>query len=115
MINKNSGQITTTVQESIQQSLQDIITTPIGSRVMRRSYGSLIFELIDQPINDVLVLKCYSAIYTAVSTWEQRINISQITVYSVEGSGLVFDIEGVFRASGQAMNLRIPLNMGAKA
>ncbi|MCW1386444.1 GPW/gp25 family protein [Acinetobacter baumannii] len=115
MINKNNGQSITTVQESIQQSLQDIITTPIGSRVMRRTYGSLIFELLDQPINDVLVLKCYSAIYTAVSTWEQRINISQITVYSVAGSGLVFDIEGVFKTSGQAMNLRIPLNMGAKA
>lgn len=115
MINKNNGQLTNTVQESIQLSVEDIVTTPIGSRVMRRSYGSLLFELLDQPINDVLVLKCYSAIYTAISTWENRINISQITFSSVEGNGLVFDIEGVYKNSGQEMNLSIPLNMGAQA
>lgn len=33
------------------QSVADILTTPIGSRVMRRSYGSLIPSLIDAPIN----------------------------------------------------------------
>lgn len=115
MINKNNGQSISSVYESILQSLQDIITTPVGSRVMRRTYGSLIFELIDQPINDVLVLKCYSAIYTAVSTWESRISISQIKVSSVQGSGLVFDLDGVYKVSGQQMNLRIPLNMGAQA
>ena len=52
MIDKNTGHSLQTEQQSIQQSLQDIITTPIGSRVMRREYGSLIFELLDQPIND---------------------------------------------------------------
>ena len=28
------------------QSVADILTTPIGSRVMRREYGSLLFELV---------------------------------------------------------------------
>ncbi len=115
MIDKNTGRSLQTEQQSIQQSLQDIITTPIGSRVMRREYGSLIFELLDQPINDVLVLKCYSAIYTAISSWEDRISISQIYMSSVEGNGLVFDIEGFSQITGQQMNLRIPLNMGAGA
>uniref|UniRef100_UPI0026076D20 ATPase domain-containing protein n=1 Tax=uncultured Sphingobium sp. TaxID=316087 RepID=UPI0026076D20 len=31
--------------------VRDILTTPIGSRLMRRDYGSLIPELIDQPAN----------------------------------------------------------------
>ncbi|MEC6125264.1 GPW/gp25 family protein [Acinetobacter ursingii] len=115
MIDKNTGRSLQTEQQSIQQSLQDIITTPIGSRVMRRDYGSLIFELIDQPISDVLVLKYYSAIYTAISRWEDRISISQIYMSSVEGNGLVFDIEGFSQITGQQMNLRIPLNMGAGA
>ena len=115
MIDKNTGRSLQTEQQSIQQSLQDIITTPIGSRVMRREYGSLIFELLDQPINDSLVLKCYSAIYTAVTRWEDRISISQIFMSSVQGNGLTFDIEGVSQISGQSMNLRIPLNMGAGA
>ena len=115
MIDKNTGRSLQTEQQSIQQSLQDIITTPIGSRVMRREYGSLIFELLDQPINDVLVLKCYSAIYTAISSWEDRISISQIYMSNVKDNGLVFDIEGFSQITGQQMNLRIPLNMGAGA
>ena len=32
--------------ERLAQSVRDILTTPIGSRVMRRDYGSQIFELI---------------------------------------------------------------------
>ena len=113
MINKNNGQGLMSIQESIQQSIEDIITTPIGSRVMRRTYGSLIFELLDQSINDALILKCYSAIYTAVSIWENRINISRIKASSVDGTGLVFDIEGFYKTTGQEMNLRIPLQFGA--
>ena len=115
MMNKNNGQLLQTVIESISQSVDDIITTPIGSRTMRREYGSLIFELLDQPINDSLVLKCYSAIYTAVSRWEDRIGISKIVMSSMKDSGIVFDIEGFHTVSGEEMNLRIPLNMGAKA
>ena len=65
--------------------------------------------------NDALVLKCYSAIYTAISRWEDRISISQIYMSSVKGNGLVFDIEGFSQITGQQMNLRIPLNMGAGA
>lgn len=35
----------------IQQSIRDILLTPVGTRIMRREYGSLISELIDQPGN----------------------------------------------------------------
>ena len=37
--------------EHLKQSIADILNTPIGSRVMRRDYGSRLFELIDAPIN----------------------------------------------------------------
>jgi phage baseplate assembly protein W len=35
----------------LRQSIRDILTTPKGSRVMRRGYGSDLFELIDAPMN----------------------------------------------------------------
>lgn len=62
----------------IQQSLQDILTTPIGSRVMRRDYGSLLPELIDQPTNDVTLLQIYAAIVMAVIKWEPRVVIATV-------------------------------------
>ena len=38
-----------TDEEHISQSLSDILRTPVGSRVMRREYGSLLPDMIDQP------------------------------------------------------------------
>ena len=35
--------------EHIRQSVRDILVTPVGSRVMRREYSSLLSALIDQP------------------------------------------------------------------
>ncbi|EOY9866419.1 GPW/gp25 family protein [Acinetobacter baumannii] len=115
MINKNNGQTLETEEQSIQQSIDDIVSTPIGSRIMRREYGSLIPDLIDQPINEVLILKCYSAIYTAILRWEDRINVSQILNTQVKENGLIFDLEVISTVTGQNMNLRIPLKMGASS
>lgn len=62
--------------EHIRQSIADIITTPLGSRVMRRDYGSLVPELIDRPISDALMMQVYAATVIAVSRWEPRITIT---------------------------------------
>ena len=36
----------------MRQSIMDILTTPIGSRVGQREYGSRLPELIDAPLNE---------------------------------------------------------------
>lgn len=63
----------------IQQSVIDILTTPIGSRIMRRDYGSLLPELIDQPLNGPTALRAYSATVVALMKWEPRIRVQKIT------------------------------------
>ena len=57
----------------ILQSLKDIVTTPIGSRVMRRDYGSLVPFLIDQPASPRLVMQLRAAIIHAIMRWEKRV------------------------------------------
>lgn len=47
--------------EHLKQSVRDILTTPIGSRVMRRDYGSRLFELIDNPTNPETVAEIIAA------------------------------------------------------
>lgn len=47
--------------DHIRQSVRDILLTPLGSRVMRRKYGSLLSALIDQPQNETLRLQIMSA------------------------------------------------------
>ena len=62
--------------DHIRQSVADVITTPIGSRVMRRDYGSLVPELLDMPMNDALLMQVYAATVIAVSRWEPRLRIT---------------------------------------
>ncbi len=97
--------------DHIKQSIQDILTTPIGERTARREYGSIIPDLIDQPINDALILQ----LYTLISKWENRISIEQITVSDLRAGALVFDLEAIHIATGERLNLNTPLQMGAAA
>jgi len=60
------------------QSIADILTTPLGSRPMRRDYGSLLFELVDRPLNGATRLLCIMAVALAVARWEPRIAVKQV-------------------------------------
>lgn len=113
-ISRQTG-LTISEIESIEQSIEDIVTTPLGSRPMRRDYGSIIPDLIDQPMNDVLILKMYSAIYTPVSRWEKRINIESIYISNIGSGFMQLDLESVHTITGQSLNLNIPLQMGASS
>lgn len=99
--------------DHIKQSITDILTTPIGSRIMRRDYGSMIADLIDQPKSEVLVLKLFSAIYTAITKWENRVSIEYIKVVDASNGSLVIDLEAIYLIKNQTINLNIPLQMGA--
>ncbi|ATU46270.1 hypothetical protein CS557_12565 [Acinetobacter junii] len=64
----------------LKQSIHDILSTLIGTRLCRRFYGSLVPELIDQPCNEFTQVKLMSAAATALIRFEPRIKISQIRV-----------------------------------
>lgn len=64
----------------ILQSCRDILTTPIGSRLARRSYGSLLPELIDHPGNDANLLRLKAATVMALANWEPRIEIRALDI-----------------------------------
>lgn len=55
--------------DNIRQSVRDILLTQVGSRVMRRSYGSHLSALIGQPQNEALCLQIMSACYIAILQW----------------------------------------------
>lgn len=57
----------------ILQSVRDILTTPIGSRVMRRDYGSLLPFLIDSPMNTYFVMQLRASVIHALMRWEKRV------------------------------------------
>ena len=78
----------------INQSVSDILRTPIGSRVMRRNYGSLLSALTDQPQNAALRLQIMAACYSAILRWEPRISLSGITFDTTYSGEMVVNISG---------------------
>lgn len=96
--------------DHIRQSIKDILTTRIGSRVMRRDYGSLLPELIDHPSNAANLLRLQAASIMAILRWEPRVRITR-TAFSVDmGGRATIELEGVRRdgqRSGQPFNLAV--------
>jgi phage baseplate assembly protein W len=82
-----AGTGTLTDEDHVWQSVNDILLTPVGSRLMRRNYGSLCPDLIDSPQNDVTRLQLMSAAVIALAAWEPRIVLDTINVtYSASGA-----------------------------
>ncbi|MCO7218148.1 GPW/gp25 family protein [Halomonas sp. OfavH-34-E] len=97
--------------EHIRQSVRDILTTPIGLRVMRRDYGSLLPELIDQPMNEATALRAYSASVVAIMKWEPRITVQQITrtASTVRPGRLDLAITARLADTGEAVSFEVPI------
>jgi uncharacterized protein len=62
----------------VQQSIRIILTTLVGSRVMRRDVGSDVPRLIDAPMTDTVILAVYVAVATALDRWEPRFRLTQV-------------------------------------
>ncbi|WP_264377328.1 MULTISPECIES: GPW/gp25 family protein [Wolbachia] len=87
--------------EHLKQSVVDILTTPINSRVMRRDYGSRLFELVDKPINRDLTLEIYAATAEALEKWEKRFKLEKVKITEVKEGKVTFDLEGLYLPSGK--------------
>ena len=80
----------------LKQSISNILTTPIGSRVMRRDYGSNLFNKIDHPVNGELIAEIYLDIVESLFIWEPRFELDQVAVQNIENGKITIDLEGSF-------------------
>ena len=64
--------------DHIRQSVADILGTPIGSRVGRREYGSLLPDLIDQPFTQANIQRLYAATAVAIGRHEPRLRLRSV-------------------------------------
>lgn len=80
--------------DHLRQSVVDILTTPIGSRVMRRDYGSRLYELIDKPANPALKLSVFAAVIDALRLWEPRLIVDRVLLVSAQAGQFVIGIIG---------------------
>lgn len=89
----------------LKQSISNILTTPIGSRTMRRDYGSNLFNKIDHPVNGELIAEIYLDIVESLFIWEPRFELDQVAVQSIENGKITIDLEGSFLSNGEKITL----------
>ncbi|NBC35538.1 oxidoreductase [Novosphingobium sp. FSY-8] len=99
------------------QSIGDILSTPIGTRVMLRDYGSLLVELMDRPINAATAMLMRAATATAIAQWEPRITLTRVQIGGTPAAGnLSIQITGTLTdqaSKTQLAQLTIPIRRSA--
>lgn len=91
-INRQNGQAIESL-EHLRQSLHDLLTTAVGSRVMRRDYGSVLPFLIDQPLNPRTLMQMRAAVVHCLTKWERRVTPLSIFIKGSLHTGVDVTIE----------------------
>jgi len=87
--------------DHVQQSIRVILTTPVGSRVMRRDFGSRLPDLIDAKMVERNILAIYSATAEAINRWEPRFRMRRGRVTEAGADGRIsLEIFGVYYPRG---------------
>jgi hypothetical protein len=108
-MNRTTGQAIDGMQH-LKQSVADILTTPLGTRIARRTYGSLLPDLVDQPDNPLTRLRMYAATASALMRWEPRLRVTRVQLASGPAAGQVtLELTGEFVPTGQTLGLSAAL------
>ena len=91
--------------DHLRQSIRDILTTPIGTRVMRRDYGSRIFSLVDAPMNRTTLLELYAATAEALEKWEPRLKLESVKAVAASPGHIELDITGKYLPDGKTVTI----------
>ena len=89
---------------NIENSIKDILLTPLGSRVMLPEYGSRIYELIDRKVDDEFRADLACFVIEAVEKWEKRVKIDEVRLMGLKDHKLSFK---VVLMSGDEIEVRI--------
>ena len=92
--------------DHLRQSVVDILTTRIGTRVMLRKYGSDLPNLVDSPTNRSTIAAIRADIIGALGDWEPRLRVEQVVLISVSAGSVTFDLLLTYLPNGEPVALR---------
>tara|TARA_E500000318_G_scaffold111877_2_gene132313 strand:- start:1460 stop:1807 length:348 start_codon:yes stop_codon:yes gene_type:complete len=98
-----------TKRDHIGQSVDDILTTPVGTRVKRREYGSHVFDLVDSPANPTGALQIIAATAEAIERWEPRLDLQRASVSAGMDGKAVINLTGIVKDDGEAVTYGVGL------
>ena len=85
--------------DHLKQSIEDILTTPLGSRRMRPDYGSNLRRFVDLPVNEGWKSAVQAEVARALGRWEPRLQLERVKVVSVVGGQVGLQLTGQYLGS----------------
>ena len=94
-VDRRTGQPLTGL-DHLKQSIEDILTTPLGSRRMRPEYGSNLRRFVDLPVNEGWKSAVQAEVARALGRWEPRVQLERVKVVSVLDGQIGLELTGQY-------------------
>lgn len=91
--------------DHLRQSIEDILTTPVGSRRMRPEYGSQIRRFVDLPVNEGWKSAVQAEVARALSRWEPRLRLETVKVLSVLDGKISIQLSGSYQGNAALLEV----------
>jgi phage baseplate assembly protein W len=109
-VGSDGGNAIVMYDDDVKQSIRIILGTDQGERVMRPDFGAGLRSFIFGPVNSTILQRIKTRVQDALTTWEPRIDVLQVTVTFAAGdrSALLIDITYRVRSTNTLQNLVYP-------
>lgn len=91
----------------LKQSIEDILTTPLGSRRMRPEYGSKLRRMVDLPVNAGWKSAVQAEVARALVRWEPRLVLGRVKVLAVVGGQITLELSGRYQGDAAVLEVRV--------
>jgi uncharacterized protein len=96
-------------EEDIRISLEILLATRVGERIMQPKYGCNLDTMLFEPIDVALQTYIKDLVYTAIFYFEPRIRPDEVTLSTMEEEGtILIEVQYTIRATNTRHNLVYP-------
>lgn len=92
-------------QAHLRQSIEDILSTPVGSRRMRPEYGSQLRRYVDLPVNEGWKSAVQAEVARALGRWEPRLKLERVRVIAVLDGQITLQLTGSYIGDGVVLEV----------
>ena len=100
-----------TLEENIKQSIELLLRTVKGERVLNRNFGTNLYKLMDQPIN-LVKSEVVMEVLASIMKFEKRVGNVEVSIYkspnnSESVGNLIVDVSYTIKSNGNKDKLEI--------
>jgi phage baseplate assembly protein W len=91
----------------LRQSVEDILSTAVGSRRMRPEYGSNLRRYVDLPVNEGWKSAVQAEVARALGRWEPRLKLERVRVLSVVDGQVTMQLTGQYLGDSAVVEVSV--------